>query len=80
VKVIAPVNFLQVMLPVATVSLVGAPAAGGALRTNGTQNDAKLAANGTTAHLGRRGGRSCTVLNIGGTLINPRLLNQVRWS
>jgi hypothetical protein len=57
VKVIVPVNFRQVMLPVATVSLVGAAAAGGALRTNGAQNDAKIAADVTTGHPGRRGGR-----------------------
>jgi hypothetical protein len=50
-KVIAPVNFRQVMLPVATVSLLGAAAAGGALRTNGVQNDAKIAADGTMGHL-----------------------------
>jgi hypothetical protein len=53
VKVIVPVNFRQVMLPVATVSLVGAAAADEALRTNGAQNDAKIAAVGTTGHLVR---------------------------
>ena len=80
VKVIVPVNFRHVTLPVATVSLVGAAAVGGALRTNGAQNDTKIAANDSTGHLGRRGGRSRTVVNTAASVSNPRLLNQSRWS
>ena len=73
VKVTTPVNFRQVMLPVATVSLVGAAAAGGALRTNGAQNNAKIAADGTTGHLGRRGERSRTAVTIEGMATSPCL-------
>jgi hypothetical protein len=68
-NVIVPVNFRQVMLPVATVSLVGAAAAGEAFRAGRTQSAATITEDDITGHLDLRGWRALTIFTMGPRVI-----------